>query len=291
MDTRFWGPSAWKLFHLAAESCEGRCDRWERVKIGSFFRTIPYILPCKFCRSSLTDYYREHPFLDSTLEEKGIYSIPSEFNLSQWMYTIHNCVNDKLRKQGLHPSPNPPYLKVKRLYKKLAVCPWQQQLSYVWDFLFSVAYHHPKEKQLYAKPMPDCPIGVRRCRDSDEKNKWNVLPLRERMEWFYQFWKFLPDVMTPELSSKWKMAQEMISGTWSPEEIPEVLRTRSSALSWLWKMRCALDQGYHDPYTSVCKRIANYSSDCAKQKGIFTCRRKRKPFQHAVKKTKKHTRS
>ena len=278
MDTRFWGPSGWKLLHTMSFIY----DPINKDQTAEFIAVLPFILPCKFCRYSLTCYYEKYSYKNA---------LRSSESFAKWMYTIHNCVNDKLRKQGLHPSPNPPYLKVKRLYKKLAVCPWQQQLSYVWDFLFSVAYHHPKEKQLYAKPMPDCPIGVRRCRDSDEKNKWNVLPLRERMEWFYQFWKFLPDVMTPEMSSKWKMAQEMISGTWSSEEIPEVLRTRSSALSWLWKMRCALDQGYHDPYTSVCKRIANYSSDCAKQKGIFTCRRKRKPFQHAVKKTKKHTRS
>ncbi len=282
MDTRFWGPSAWKLLHLAAEVCQqGDCEEYNRTTIPLFFETLPYVLPCKFCRYSLTDYYREHPL--KTVDGK----IVKGSNLQRWVYTIHNCVNDKLRDQGLHPAPNPPYTKVKQFYKTLAKQPWQQKMSYIWDFLFSVAYHHPKEKQLYEKPMPECPSHVRRCKDTDEKNKWNVLPLLDRLVWFYKFWIYLPDVMPHEMRVEWLRARRATSDTWDGNHPPRVLHSRESMMEWLWRMRCELEKGYHDPYTSICKKIASYSSDCSTQKGVFTCRKKR----HGAKKTKKHTRS
>jgi hypothetical protein len=281
MDTRFWGPSAWKLFHLVTQQGSDLPE-----EASAFFTTIPFILPCKFCRASITDYYRDHPFPKDKKD------------LPKWMYAIHNRVNDKLRSQGLHPSPNPSYLKTKQYYAGLSNLPWQEQLSYFWDFLFSVGYHHPKEKQLYDHPMPECPKGVRRCHDTAEKNKWNVLPLRDRMEWFTLFWRLLPAVLPPSIASHWINAQNTICGSSLP------IQSRASTLEWLWKMRCSLEQGYHDPYLSVCKKVAKYSSDCAKQKGAFTCR-KRKAHgktlrargktlitrRTAVKKTKKHTRS
>lgn len=281
MDTRFWGPSAWKLFHLAAERCNEGCTQVERTQMATFFKTIPYILPCKFCRASLTDYYRAYPFTDSN----GI--LPRGFDLQKWMHTIHNCVNDKLRKQGLYPSPNPPYSKIKAFYRKMARCSWKEQLQTFWDFLFSVAYHHPKEKQLYSKPMPDCPSYARQCVDIEEKNKWNVLPLKERMQPFHTFWQLLPAILPDEVGREWKKIQKKITGEEVLSDSSPVFASRTSMLEWLWKMRCMLEDGYQDPYHSVCKYISQFSSDCSTQKGVFTCRKKR----HRAKKTKKHTRS
>jgi hypothetical protein len=69
---------------------------------------------------------------------------------------------------------------------------------------------------------------------------------------------------------------------------PPMLTTRRSTLAWLWRMRCELDTDFKDPYTSICKRISHYSSDCGTQKGIFTCRKKSKK-RHSTKKQYKHT--
>lgn len=189
----------------------------------------------------------------------------------KWMYTIHNCVNDKLRSQGLHPAPNPPYHKTRELYRRLGECTWQKQLQTFWDFLFSVGYHHPREKRLYATPMPDCPPQLRKtCNDSCERNKWNVLPMKERMIWFQRFWSLLPDVLPPSVSQNWKRAEK---------DHPPTLSTRETTLQWLWTMRCALDTHFKDPYASVCKMVSRYSSDCAHARGAFTCRRKRTPHR------------
>lgn len=244
MDTRFWGPSGWKLLHLicADSSTTGKAP---------FFETIPYILPCKYCRASLTDYYREHPFNNAK-------------DLTKWIYTIHDCVNTKLKKQGLNPSLSPPFAQVKKTYEDLLKSPWEEQLALLWDFLFAVAYHHPKEKVLYAEPMPECPKDVHSCNDTCEKNKWNVLPLKDRTEWFSKFWACLPAALPRELATNWRKQQR---------KTPPTLSSRSNALVWLWRMRCGLDTDFKDPYTSICKKIATYSSDCGTKKKGVTCRR------------------
>jgi hypothetical protein len=263
MDTRFWGPSGWRLLHRIAY--ESDAIQKDPQPYSDFFETIPYILPCKFCRSSLTDYYKIHPFQAD--------------HPMKWMHTIHNCVNDKLRTQGLHPAPNPPFSRVLSEYDKWAVCPWQQQLTLFWDFLFSVGYHHPKEKQLYASPMPDCPPTIKESNDTCEKNKWNVLPYKERILWFRRFWDCLSSVLPREFSGPWNRALR---------QHPPTLSTRHQTVNWLWRMRCALDTSFHDPYRSICKRIATYSSDCAVQKGVFTCRRKKQKEKRRTQKNQKN---
>jgi hypothetical protein len=266
MDTRFWGPSGWKLLHLIAFSYDSSPEKV--ILCSAFLETIPYILPCKFCRASLTDYYREHPF-----QSNNGYIRP-ELDMGKWMYMIHNCVNNKLRKQDLYPSSNPSFLSVKRFYKPLLQSSWDKQLPHIWDFLFSVGYHHPTEKELYSTPLPECPKDIHKNHDPCERNKWNTLPLKERWTWFKKFWSLLPVVLPSELSEKWEKAEE---------KHPPMLHTRYQTMNWLWRMRCELDTGFHDPYRAICKRIAMYSSDCSVQKGVFTCRKKTKK----VKKSKK----
>ena len=263
MDTRFWGPSGWKLLHLV--TFDYKYSPQNAVIYAQFLESLPYILPCKFCRASLTDYYKQYPF-------KTYVNINPNLDLKKWMYNIHNCVNDKLRSQGLNTNANPKYEDVKKIYEKLLKCDWQTQLSMMWDFLFAVAYNHPKES--HSEPMPNCPKGVYKCKDKCEKNKWNVLPLCDKIYWFKRFWAFLPVVLPEEISKKWKEIEN-----------PPTLKCRRSTLAWLWRMRCALDSNFKDPYTSICKKITAYSSDCGKNKKAITCR-KRKKTRMTIKTTK-----
>jgi len=246
MDTRFWGPSGWKLLHLI--TFHYKYSPKNAVTYSQFFETIPYILPCKFCRSSLTDYYKKYSY-------KTYVNINPNLDLKKWMYNIHNCVNDKLRSQGLNPSANPKYADVKKMYETFT--DWQEQLNVMWDFLFAVAYNHPKES--HSEPMPDCPKEIYKCKDKCEKNKWNVLPFRDRIYWFKRFWAFLPVVLPEEISKRWKEIHN-----------PPTLQCRRSTLAWLWRMRCSLDSNFKDPYTSICKKITSYSSDCGNKSK--TCR-------------------
>lgn len=259
MDTRFWGSSGWRLLHLITFDYT---QSEENAKIyASFFETLPYILPCKFCRASLTDYYKDRPFKD---DANGI---KKDLDLKKWMYNIHNCVNDKLREQGLNPSPNPKYKDVKEFYKKWQKCNWQQHLSTFWNFLFAIAYNHPKEAFNSSTPIQNCPEYVYTCNDKCEKNKWNILSLDERILWFRRFWLLLPAVLPGVIGEKWRNIEK---------NNPPKLECRRSILAWLWRMRCSLDYNFKDPYTSICKKIASYSSDCNKNRKAITCRRNRK---------------
>ena len=256
MDTRFWGPSGWKLLHLIAFEYSYSAEN--ALHYAHFLETIPYILPCKYCRSSLTDYYKEHPYWVS--EHNREKQINPTLDLSRWMYTIHNCVNHKLRTQGLYTKPNPSYQRVKQEYASFQRISWNQQLTQIWDFLFSVAYHHPNQA-IHSSPMPECPKTVQNSNACD-KNKWNVLPLKERIRWFKRFWVYLPAVLPGEMGKQWQYVEK---------RNPPVWKTQRSTLAWLWRMRCQLDTGFKDPYTSICHRMKEYTSDC---KGK-TCRRRK----------------
>jgi len=279
MDTRFWGPSGWKLLHSISYTYKYSLE--SSIAYSNFLKTIPFILPCKYCRSSLIDYYKEYPFQifighysnqtdRSFLDDGGIMN--PQLNVPKWMFTIHNCVNNKLRKQGLYIHSNPSYSEVEKHYAIVCKQPWNVQLMQYWDFLFAVGYNHPKNTHRDSTPMPDCPSGIKHSKDKCEKNKWNVLSLKDKIIWYRRFWAYLPAVLPVEIALHWKEAEA---------KHPLNLRSRKTILSWLWNMRCMLDNTFKDPYTSICKKISFYSSDCA---GI-TCRKKRKV--HKIQKTLK----
>jgi hypothetical protein len=267
MDTRFWGPSGWKLLHLI--SFDYAYSSKNAITYAKFFETIPYIIPCKFCRSSLTDYYEQHPYTHPSLSNGYMNPL---LDMKKWLYTIHNCVNYKLRKQGIQKDKNPSFAQVVKYYTALSRESWQTQLQLCWDFLFAVAYHHPTT--IKQEPMPDCPKDAIKS-SVCLQNKWNILSMTKRMTWFTSFWLSLPDVLPLEIQKKWKEVH-----------IIPTLSSRTSTLAWLWKMRCALDTDFKDPYTSICKKIASYSSDCGKDKRAITCRKTKK---NVTKKTHKKT--
>ena len=265
MDTRFWGPSGWKMLHLITFHYSYSPEN--AILFAKFFETIPYILPCKFCRSSLTDYYRQYPYTHKEITNG--YMNP-QLDVKKWMYTIHNCVNNKLRKQGLPTGANPTYASVVKYYDKFSKAPWEAQLASFWDFLFAVGYHYPK--YIKVEPMPDSP-PIEDCKgDTCEMNKWNVLPVKERMIWYKRFWSLLPVILPSEIAQRWQDLR-----------IKPTLYSRQATLSWLWKIRCALDTQFKDPYTAICKRIKSYSSDCRHSN---TCRKMR---GHSYRIMRKHS--
>jgi hypothetical protein len=104
MDTRFWGPSGWDLFHRIAF----HSDNPHQV-----LKHIAEVLPCKFCRNSTRKFVKDFPY-DSK-------------DPSKWLYEIHNKVNHKLRSQCandpkvINPGPNPSFEEIQKRYKnKLA---------------------------------------------------------------------------------------------------------------------------------------------------------------------------
>jgi hypothetical protein len=103
-----------------------------------------------------------------------------------------------------------------------------------------------------------------------------VLPLKDRLYWYKRFWIYLPAVLPTEMATHWKAVEK---------RNPLRLECRRSVLAWLWRMRCGLDTTFHDHYTSICKQISTYSSDCGTSRNAVTCRKKR--VKHTRRKERK----
>jgi hypothetical protein len=117
MDTRYWGPSGWDLFHRIAAHSEHPDD---------VLKHMAEVLPCKFCRNSTRRFVRDVPY-DKRDPEK-------------WMYEIHNMVNHKLRSQCskdpkvVNPGPNPTFEEVREKFRSRSL-----DELFGEEFLLSVA--------------------------------------------------------------------------------------------------------------------------------------------------------
>jgi hypothetical protein len=241
MDTRYWGPSGWQLLHLIAA----------RGASKSFWETIPFILPCKFCRASLSTFYEELP--------------PPSTNQQVWLYKIHNKVNDKLRKQGHPTQPDPSQEKVLEHYKNLLNEGCTKTYFPGWVFLFSTADNHPYCSP--SKPMPDAPISIPKT--LEEKNRYNLLTPNERVSQLKAFWTLLPDALPFQ---EWKTSWKKYGGP-----ISQAIKHRRSAKSWLWKIKCGLESDLEQlgdtSFNGLCKQVAKHRSGCSTSKKAKTCRK------------------
>jgi hypothetical protein len=127
MDTRFWGPSGWDLFHRIAAHSKHPDD---------VLKNMAEVLPCKFCRNSTRRFVKQFPY--------------DKHNPEKWLYEIHNMVNHKLRSQCsndpkvIDPGPNPSFEEVQRKFKSRSL-----DELFGKEFLLSVAVNFkPTPKKL-----------------------------------------------------------------------------------------------------------------------------------------------
>lgn len=131
MNTVFWGPDGWKLLHYIAYQYSDKPTKKETNQYLAFYKILPKILPCKYCRSSLLDFYREIPI--------ELY-INNKEQLTKWIYLIHNKVNEKLRCQGFLNTIDPTKKKVDSYYSKFD----EYKNSLVGrNFIYSTIYNFP----------------------------------------------------------------------------------------------------------------------------------------------------
>ena len=251
MDTRFWGPSAWRLLHLIATA-----ERGSKANLKALFESLPYVLPCKYCRASLTGYMEETPI---------------EFPLDRWLWEIHNKVNAKLRSQRIRVEPDPPFSKVQAIYEERLEAGCTRTEFEGWDFLFSVVENHPFSRgALTGAPMPDAPTETPAT--CSERNKWNMCTPEERFQHYRVFWDTLPKVLPfPEWERAWRSCGAVAGALdWSD---------RATALKTLWGIRCTMEQSLQlinkTTYSSLCKTLRAHRSGCSSAKRGKTCRKKR----------------
>jgi len=248
MDTRFWGPSGWKLLHLIATAPPRRKTR-------RLFQLLPYVLPCKYCRASLTDYYAVDP-----VPVKGF---------AHWLYRIHNRVNGKLRDQHLLKTPNPSFAKVKAEYDQLYKAPCTQGKMIGWDFLYSVVYTTPC-KAVPTSPLPDAPPVLE---TPELRNRWNTMDREERIKYMSEWWDILADVLPYE---SWRSAFRT-----APYKRPSLDEGHKVVTEWLFQVEkhmCATlrTESKNKSFGGLCRKLSTFQSKCGIQKTlkVKTCRSK-----------------
>lgn len=138
MDTKFWGPSGWKLLHYITESYPNKPTETQKANIQTFFNVLGEVLPCKYCRISFKEYIAKKPI------EKAI---NSKEKLCRWMYDIHNMVNSKLRKQGLLNDKSPSYKFVRSRYKEYLKDPGFKAGNEGINFISCIAFNYPMKQK------------------------------------------------------------------------------------------------------------------------------------------------
>ncbi len=258
MDTRYWGPSGWRLLHLISFGAK-KGDRERHKEICEFFNLLPYVLPCKHCRYSLSEYMVADP-VDCAVRDGA---------LEKWLWRIHNKVNAKLRRQKIPTAADPPFEKVEAIYKERLATGCTRTTFDGWEFLFSVAESHPYSRGAkLSSPIPGHP-SFDELQTPLERNKWNVMTAEERLPYYQRFWEVLPLVFPfPEWTAAWKRAEEAAAKE-------EMTCKRADCLKGIWAIRKAMETELEllnkTTYASLCKELRYYRTGCGRK----TCRRKR----------------
>jgi len=263
MDTRFWGPSGWRLLHLVSFN-----PNLDGEKTRAFFKDLPYVLPCKFCRASLSDYYDDDPI--PTKKE----------DFPQWLYRIHNRVNDKLREQKLLDAPNPEWNTIQQSYTNWLRNSCSEQNMIGWDFLFSVAFTTPC-KAVETSPMPDAP-PIQTLHTPELRNRWSVMCNSERIPYIQEWWSLLPHVLPYK---KWTEAWlEVVPTT------PKLQKGRRAITSWLYRAEKAMCKRLekevpHESFEGLCSELHTFASGCGRAitKAKKTCRSTKSTARHTLK--------
>jgi hypothetical protein len=259
MDTQFWGPSGWRLLHMITFAYEPES---QESAMRQFFEILPFVLPCKYCRSNLVKHYKELP-LEPALKSKE--------TLTKWLYEIHGLVNNILRKKGQKIPNDPPFSDVKRIYEERLHFGCSKTEFPGWEFLFSIVESHPLSKSEQPHPLPDAPPKTH-LKTNKELLEWNYLSGTCRFNYVCRFWKLLPHVLPfSEWRRIWK--QELAKCCGKPWD------SKETSLRTLWKARKAIEEKlellnkttFHD----LCKTLRYYKSGCGFQqnRNTRTCRR------------------
>lgn len=270
MDTRFWGPSGWRFLHQISFAYE---PGQQSEAVRQLLEMLPFVLPCKFCRASLTDYMEADP-LEPALKSRE--------DLARWMWRIHNQVNAKLRKQGQPIAEDPTFESVRAFYEDNLASGCTRVTFDGWTFLFSIAENHPLSRgSLNTSPMPEAPVRSPGMNKYD-LNRYNLFRPEERVPFYRKFWRAVGDSLPfSEWRSRWRSAEKKY-------KLQAATGTRWALLKSLWKVRCELEKKFEldgrTRFADLCSVLAEHRSGCGKARKAITCRKLReKPRRKTLK--------
>lgn len=110
MDTKKWGPHGWVFLHAIAFNYPEKPTPEQKYSYSTFFHSIGQVLPCIFCRNSFQQFLKDYPIEPY---------LGSRYQVSYWLYMIHNLVNKKLRDQGNNVPADPSFEEVCERYNQM----------------------------------------------------------------------------------------------------------------------------------------------------------------------------
>ena len=82
METRVWGPPAWRFLHLITFQYPEKPTDPDKKNYYIFFNSLKDVLPCPNCRKHYSNNFKKHPI-----------QLESRKELIEWLIDIHNEVN------------------------------------------------------------------------------------------------------------------------------------------------------------------------------------------------------
>lgn len=135
MDTKKWGPHGWKFLHCVTINYNPK----NRDIYKKFFNLLADILPCKYCRMSYQYFIKENPINNYLKSSKKLF---------EWLYLIHNCVNNKLRCQKESRKKDPSFNKIYKTYYELSKNKNYCRCNYsAWYFIHSIIVNYSIDKK------------------------------------------------------------------------------------------------------------------------------------------------
>ena len=93
MMTKVWGPAGWLFLHCVtfgypyAINPDNETHKPKPEEYYNFFYYLGKVMPCKYCRESYQQFFKEHDLSKS---------LNTRQDLVKWLFDIHNKVNNKL---------------------------------------------------------------------------------------------------------------------------------------------------------------------------------------------------
>ena len=93
MMTKVWGPAGWLFLHCItfgypyAINPDNEGHNTKKQDYYNFFYYLGKVLPCRYCRESYDEYFKQLDLYNSLKTRK---------DLTKWLYDMHNKVNHKL---------------------------------------------------------------------------------------------------------------------------------------------------------------------------------------------------
>jgi hypothetical protein len=89
MSPGVWGPFFWTTMHIASLGYSRTPSQAEQDAAAQFYESLAYMIPCPICRSHYTEFLAEMPVRSA---------VQSRDALIEWVFTLHNRVNNRLGK-------------------------------------------------------------------------------------------------------------------------------------------------------------------------------------------------